>query len=65
MARYIEVNNPNSLIYIGFATHSNDITLHLLKYVPNDEDSRNSKNQQNLDSSDEIDDEMYICNNLY
>ena len=36
---YVEVNNPNSLVYIGFATMQNDITFHLLKYIANDEDS--------------------------
>jgi len=33
VSKYIEVYNPNSLIYIGFATHSNDITFELLKYM--------------------------------
>ena len=31
--KYIEIEHPNSLVYIGFATHSYDITCHLLKYV--------------------------------
>lgn len=37
MSKYIEVHHPNSLVYVGFATQANDITLHLLKYIPNDE----------------------------
>jgi hypothetical protein len=36
MSRYIEVYEPTSLVYVGFATHANDITLHLLKYVASD-----------------------------
>ena len=32
-SRYLEVSHPNSLIYIGFATYSNDISFELLKYV--------------------------------
>lgn len=34
--RYIEVENPNSLIYIGFATHAYDIGFDLLKYEENE-----------------------------
>jgi hypothetical protein len=37
MFRYIEVVEPNSLVYVCFATQTNDITLHLLKYVPHKE----------------------------
>jgi hypothetical protein len=37
LSRYIEVHQPNSLVYIGFATSANDITVHLMKYVPSDE----------------------------
>ena len=29
---YVEVTDPNSLIYIGFATTLNDITFHILKF---------------------------------
>jgi len=36
---YVEVNNPNSLVYIGFATMLNDITFHLLKYIASDEEA--------------------------
>jgi hypothetical protein len=46
MSKYIEVHYPNSLIYIGFATHSNDITLHLLKYISNDEDGHHEDNSE-------------------
>jgi hypothetical protein len=30
---YIEVNDHNSIVYIGFATTFNDITFHVLKYI--------------------------------
>lgn len=40
---YVEVNNPNSLVYIGFATLQNDITFHLLKYISNDEQETEKK----------------------
>lgn len=56
MSKYIEVHNPNSMIYIGFATHSNDITFHLLKYIPNDENEGDSKTRhEDDDDSDEED----------
>lgn len=38
MPIYVEVSNPNSLIYIGFATQLNDVTFHLLKYIASDEE---------------------------
>lgn len=31
--KYIEVDYPNSLVYIGFTTDAYDITCHILKYV--------------------------------
>ena len=31
--RYVEVDHPNSLVYIGFTTNVYDITCHILKYV--------------------------------
>lgn len=54
MSKYIEVHHPNSLIYIGFATHSNDITLHLLKYISNDEEQgkKNSPDELNVSPED-------------
>lgn len=33
LTKYVEVLDPNSLVYIGFATSSNDITLKIYKYV--------------------------------
>lgn len=42
---YVEVNNPNSLVYIGFATLLNDITFHLLKYIPNDEENKEQESE--------------------
>jgi len=36
---YVEVHNPNSLVYIGFATLVNDITFDLLKYISNDKEN--------------------------
>jgi len=49
---YVEVNNPNSLIYIGFATLLNDITFHLLKYIARDEDIKENENKQTEISED-------------
>ena len=34
-SKYIEVDNPNSLIYIGVATNNYDINVKLFKYCPN------------------------------
>lgn len=42
--RYIEIEHPNSLVYIGFATHEYDITCHLLKYVQGEVMQDTSKN---------------------
>jgi hypothetical protein len=52
MSKYIEVHHPNSMIYVGFATHSNDITFHLLKYIPNDEIEGESRVKQQDDDED-------------
>jgi hypothetical protein len=53
MSRYIEVHEPNSLVYIGFATSANDITLHLLKYVASDEEVHQTTETE----SDSLEDE--------
>lgn len=42
---YVEVNNPNSLVYIGFATLLNDVTFHLLKYIDNDEELQKKESE--------------------
>jgi len=42
---YVEVNNPNSLVYIGFATMLNDITFHLFKYIAGDEENSEQNNE--------------------
>jgi hypothetical protein len=34
-SKYIEIENPNSLIYIGVATNNYDINVKLFKYCPN------------------------------
>ncbi len=34
-AKYFEIENPNSLIYIGIAINAYDINIKLLKYCPN------------------------------
>ena len=34
-SKYIEIDNPNSLIYIGVATNNYDINVKLFKYCPN------------------------------
>ena len=47
---YVEVNNPNSLVYIGFATLLNDITFHLLKYIANDEESEKQGNSESKEA---------------
>lgn len=62
MSKYIEVHHANSLVYIGFATQYNDINLHLLKYIPNDENKANkqterSKEQNSADGLDEYSEE--------
>ena len=49
--KYIEIDNNNSLIYIGFATHAYDINLHLLRYCPNLNDN-NENNDNNNDFND-------------
>lgn len=59
---YVEVNNPNSLVYIGFATLLNDITFHLLKYISNDEESEkigeNENKETEANTTDEYDENM-------
>ena len=36
-AIYVEVNDANSIVYIGFATTLNDISFHVLKFFESDE----------------------------
>lgn len=59
MSKYIEVHHPNSLVYIGFATQYNDINLHLLKYIPNDENKQISRKDNHIieDNTDISDDD--------
>ena len=60
ISKYIEVHHTNSLVYIGFATQYNDITLHLLKYIPNDDNKSNESPQVKIEGeeiSDLSDDE--------
>lgn len=46
--KYIEIEEPNSLVYIGFATHEYDITCHLLKYI----------NDSDINSNTTLDDDL-------
>jgi hypothetical protein len=57
MSRYIEVYEPNSLVYVGFATHANDITLHLLKYVVADNEEENNTT---VDTNTNLEDEEIL-----
>ena len=41
---YVEVNDANSLVYIGFATTFNDISFHVLKFIQSDESENKNKN---------------------
>jgi hypothetical protein len=50
ISSYIEVIHANSLVYIGFATYSNDISFNLLKYIPNEEEEK----QEDLDDDDSL-----------
>lgn len=46
LSKYIEVLQPNSIVYIGFATQSNDITFHLMKYIPNEEEEKPQEEEE-------------------
>jgi hypothetical protein len=63
MSKYIEVLYPNSLVYVGFATHSNDITVHLLKYVSNDQEQQTTQPSINDGDDEDLDKEKEKSNN--
>lgn len=56
MSIYVEVNNPNSLVYVGFATLFNDITFHLLKYIASDEEGKNIEKE--ITTDEEYDEQL-------